>query len=92
MLLEIVTVLLLRRDLATATRVGKLLLEAREREFVPCSDYFVEGWATFSGQGKSKLSFTDSAIVSVALKQAEGHVLTFDQEFQKVPGIRAVPK
>jgi hypothetical protein len=39
--LEVVTVLLVRRDLATAVRTGKLLLEARELEFVPCSDVFL---------------------------------------------------
>jgi uncharacterized protein len=38
--LEVVTVLLVRRDLVTAVRTGRLLLEAQELEFVPCSDVF----------------------------------------------------
>jgi hypothetical protein len=45
--LEVVTVLLVRRDLAVATRVGRLLLDAEELEFVPCSDLFLETLQTF---------------------------------------------
>lgn len=37
---EVVTVLLVRRDLATATSVAALLLESREADFVPCSEVF----------------------------------------------------
>ena len=44
--LEIVTVLLVRRDLEAAVRVGQLLLEAQELEFVLCSDLFLDRWAS----------------------------------------------
>ena len=40
--LEVVTVIMLRRGLAAAVRVGRILLEAEELEFAPCSDSFLE--------------------------------------------------
>src|SRR3954454_7285121 len=55
--LEVATVLIVRRDLDVATRVGRLLLEADELEFVPCSDLFIETLDTFAGQGSTRLSF-----------------------------------
>jgi predicted nucleic acid-binding protein len=90
--LEVVTVLLVRRDLATAARVGRILLDAEELEFVPCSDLFLESVKAFSTQHGTKLSFADAAIASVARARAEGRVLTFDEEFRKASGIKAVPK
>jgi predicted nucleic acid-binding protein len=42
----------------------------------------------FTGQGKTRLSFTDAAIAHVARERARGLVLTFDEEFRKLPGIR----
>lgn len=89
--LEIVTVLLLRRDLSTATRVGNTLMSAKELEFVPCSDLFSETCETFSRQPGTRLSFTDTAIVSVARHQAQGQVLSFDKEFRKVAGLQVFP-
>jgi predicted nucleic acid-binding protein len=90
-LVEVVTVLLLRRDLVIATRVGRLLLDATELEFVPCSDLFAEAMNWFSIQSGTQLSFTDSAIAVVALDRADGQVLTFDHEFQKIAGLRINP-
>jgi predicted nucleic acid-binding protein len=89
--LEVVTVLLLRRDLATAARVGRLLLDAAELEFVPCSDLFLETARGFSMQTGTRLSFTDTAIAGVALSRAEGRILTFDEEFQKIVGLTVNP-
>ena len=86
--LEIVTVLLVRTQLAKAASVAGLLLEAEELEFVPCSDFFAETVKSFTTQRKTKLSFTDSAIATVALKRSDGLVLTFDKEFRKVRAIR----
>ena len=86
--LEVVTVLLVRADLATATSVAGILLESEELEFVPCSDFFADTVKNFTAQRKTKLSFTDSAIATVAAKRSAGLVLTFDEEFRKVPGIR----
>src|ERR1035438_10052214 len=48
--LEITAVLMLRRDLSVATRVGRILLDAEELEFVPCSDLFSQTIETFSNQ------------------------------------------
>jgi predicted nucleic acid-binding protein len=89
--LEVMTVLLVRRDLPTAARVGRILLDARELDFVPCSDTFLETMADFSTQAGTRLSFADAAIASIARSRAKGSVLTFDQEFRKVAGLHIFP-
>ena len=89
--LEVATVLLVRRDLEAASRVGRLLLEAEELEFVPCSDLFSETFDSFVGQGSTRLSFADAAIAHVARQRTEGLVLTFDDELRKAPQIRVPP-
>jgi predicted nucleic acid-binding protein len=86
--LEVSTVLLVRRDLGVALRVGRVLLEAEELDFVPCSDLFSETFEAFAGQGSTRLSFADAAIAHVARERADGLVLTFDDEFRKIPAIR----
>lgn len=85
--LEVVTVLLIRRDLTIAIRVGQILLEAEELEFVPCSDLFAATMERFAIQAGTRLSFVDSAIATVAEKRAEGLILSFDEEFRKVPSL-----
>jgi predicted nucleic acid-binding protein len=85
--LEVATVLLVRRDLAVAARVGRLLLEAGELDLVPCSNLFLEAFDMFTRQGDTRLSFADAAIARVAQERAGGLVLTFDEEFAKAPGI-----
>ena len=89
--LEVMTVLLVRRDLATAMRVGRVLLDAHELDFVPCSDFFLETMQGFSIQSGTRLSFADVAIAFVARRRADGRVLTFDQEFRKIDGLRVFP-
>lgn len=86
--LEVATVLLVRRDLAVAARVGRLLLNAGELDFVPCSDLFSDAFEVFRRQGHTRLSFADAAIARVAQVRAGGLVLTFDEEFAKLPGVR----
>lgn len=90
--LEIMTVLLLRRDLSVATRVGRILLDAEELEFVPCSDLFLETMESFSSQGGTRLSFADAAIFWVARTRADGLLLSFDEEFRKISGLRVNPE
>jgi predicted nucleic acid-binding protein len=85
--LEVVTVLLVRRDVGVASRVGKLLLDAEELDFVFCSGIFSSAFTSFSQQCSTQLSFVDMAIVQVAHQRAEGKVLTFDEEFRKIAGI-----
>ena len=89
--LEVVTVLLVRRGLDIAARVADLLLEAREIEFVPCSDVFLAALEIFRGQWSGRLSFADAAIVAVARARANGLVATFDHDFAEVSGISVVP-
>jgi predicted nucleic acid-binding protein len=86
--LEVATVLVLRRGLEVASRVGRLLLEAEELDFVPCSDLFAEAFQTLAEQGSTRLSFVDAAIAHLARQRTEGLVLTFDDEFRKAPTIR----
>ncbi len=86
--LEVVTVLLVRRDLSAAAHVARILLEAAELEFVPCSDLFPEVAEAFVKQTRTRLSFADTAIATVARARAEGRILSFDEEFQKVSGLR----
>jgi len=89
--LEVVTVLLARRGLDLARSVARLLLEAEELEFVPCSDFFLDSLETFRSQVGTALSFADSAIVTVARARAQGLVATFDHGFRGVRGITLVP-
>jgi len=89
--LEVVTVLLARRDLATAQTVGALLLQARETDFVPCSDFFLDTLETFRTQARGNLSFTDAAIVTVARRHSPGCVATFDTDFRDLAGVVVVP-
>jgi predicted nucleic acid-binding protein len=74
--LEVMTVLLVRRDLGVATRVGRLLLGAEELDFVPCSGFFSAAFEMFAYQGTTRLSFADAAITRVAQERAGGLVLT----------------
>lgn len=90
--LEIVTVLLARRDLSVATRVGRLLLDADELEFVPCSDLFAQILNRFSYQADTRLSFADAAIEEVARSRADGYLLSFDEEFRKLSGLHVNPE
>ncbi len=90
--LEVVSVLQVRRDHATAAAVGGILLGAREVDFVPCAELFVDAWDTFRGQsGAGPLSFADAAIVVAARRAAPGHVLTFDTDFRGLPSVTVQP-
>ena len=89
--LEVVTVLLARRGLATASAAASTLLQAREVDFLFCSDIFLDTLDTFRNQARSQFSFTDAAIVTAALKQANTAVATFDREFKTIEGITVVP-
>ncbi|HUP24641.1 MAG TPA: PIN domain-containing protein [Thermoanaerobaculia bacterium] len=89
--LEIVTVLAARRGQPTANRVGTLLLEARELDFVPCSSLFADTLSTFRDQGAGVLSFVDAAIVTLARSAAGSVVASFDTDFEGVEGVRLVP-
>lgn len=88
--LEVVTVLMARRDLSVASEVATRLLAAREVDFVPCSDFFFETLQTFRNQPDRRLSFADAAIVTVARRNAPGLVATFDADFSGVHGVTVV--
>lgn len=89
--LEVATVLLARRGLAVAVDVITKLLQAREVEFVPCSDLFLDALQTFRTQVNEKLSFADAAIVTLARRRAPGYVATFDADFRGLGGLSVVP-
>lgn len=90
--LEVVTVLLARRGRAVASDVGATLLRAGEVDFILCSDFFLDTLETFRHQAKRNLSFTDSAIVTVALRNTPSFVATFDRDFRGIKGISVVPR
>jgi len=89
---EVVTVVMARRGLAAATKVGTALLEASDVDFVSCTELFLDTFETFRGQGETKLSFTDAAIVTAARRYDTPSVATFDRDFEKVDGIIPVPE
>ena len=89
--LEVVTVLLARRGLAVAVDVAAQLLQAREVDFVACSDLFLDALQTFRNQPADRWSFTDAAIVTVARRDAPGFVATFDADFRELEGVTVVP-
>lgn len=89
--LEIVTVLRLRRDITVASDVGDQLLQARDVDFVPCSDLFLEALSTFRTE-PAPLSFVDAAIVTLARRDRKGgYVATFDADFRDVAGVKVIP-
>jgi predicted nucleic acid-binding protein len=89
--LEVVTVLLARRGLEVASTVASTLLSARELDFVPCSELFLDAVDTFRSQRDTRLSFADAAIVHVARDRADGLVATFDREFTGIEGLTVLP-
>jgi predicted nucleic acid-binding protein len=90
--LEVVAVLLVRRGLDAAVAGADLLLEAREVEFVPCSEGFLATLETFRTQRGARLSFADAAVVTVARARADGRIATFDRGFQRLSGVSVVPE
>jgi predicted nucleic acid-binding protein len=89
--LEVMTVLMVRRDHAIAAGVGESLLNAADLEFIPCSDIFIETVKAFAAQRKTQLSFVDIAIAVTAKAKADHQILTFDTEFKRLPGILVYP-
>ena len=69
----------------------RVLLQARDVEFVPSSDMFLDVMETFRAQRQGRLSFTDAAIVTVARDRDARFVATFDRDFRQVEGLAVVP-
>jgi predicted nucleic acid-binding protein len=90
-LLEVATVLRARCGHAAAAAAASGLLQAREVDFVPCSDFFLETLGTFRGQASGRLSFADAAIVTIARSHPPGHVATFDADFTDMDGVTVAP-
>ncbi len=90
--LEVVTVLLARRGLSVASTAASIILQAREVDFIPCSDLFLNALEIFRSQVDTKLSFTDAAIVTVARRQDVGMIATFDRDFRNMKGITVIPR
>ncbi len=88
---EVTTVLMARRDPATARRVGDLLLHSREIDLVPGWAAFEGGFEVFREQVVGALGFTDAAIVAIARERAAGFVATFDSDFRGMAGLTIVP-
>jgi len=89
--LELATVLAARRSHEVALRVCTVLLDAREVEFVPCSEYLIDSFDVFRREGALGLSFTDATIVAVCRGRGTPHILTFDRDFAKLRDITLLP-
>jgi len=87
--LEVTTVIQLRRDHQSAAQVGRILLQAQELDFVPCSDLFPHTLKIFLTQTNMRLSFADAAIVYLVRQRAKGLILSFDTELMGTAGIQA---
>lgn len=87
---EVVTVVRARRGKAVAMAVAEQLLQARDVEFIPCSELFLDALATFRRED-APFSFADAAIATVARRDKNGYVATFDRDFRKVGGITVIP-
>lgn len=83
--------LLARRGLSVASSVASVLLQAREIDFIPCSEIFLDTLETFRSQRETKLSFADAAIVTAASSFNAETVATFDGEFEKINRLTVVP-
>lgn len=88
---EVVTVLLARRGRDSAIDSAHRLLTARELEFVPCSELFIDTLDTFRKQPGRDLSFTDAAIVTAARRFEQAVIATFDRSFAAIDGVETVP-
>ena len=88
---EVATVLLIRRNLNVACSVASILLKAREIDFVPCSELFVDTLETFRNQVGTELSFVDAAMIAAAHRYQARHIATFDREFARLKDITVVP-
>jgi predicted nucleic acid-binding protein len=89
--LEVVTVLMARRGTAVASSVARLLMQARELDFIPCSDLFLETVEVFVDQERSSLSFTDAAVVTLARRRPPGLIASFDRGLAAVSGVTVLP-
>ncbi len=90
-LVEVATVVLMRRDLTTALRVCDALLQAEDVDFVAGAEVLDDALAVFRHQSGGRLSLVDAAIVAVARSRADGLVATFDRALAAVEGIAALP-
>ena len=90
--LEVVTVLRLRLDVTSAVEVGETLLRARELEFLPCSELFMDSFRTMRTEREAPLSFVDATILNVARRNDPGFIATFDRDFRGLDGVRVVPE
>jgi predicted nucleic acid-binding protein len=79
-----------RRNLNVACSVASIFLQAREVDFVPCSELFIDTLETFRNQSGTASSFVDAAIITAARRCDARHIATFDREFADLKGITVV--
>lgn len=87
---EIVTVMLVKtRDLRKAVDTGEKLLAASRFVRVE-ADSFDLAWSIFKEQRKTYLSFTDCTSIAVCRANGISNIATFDEDFNRVPGLTIV--
>jgi predicted nucleic acid-binding protein len=85
--LEVTTVLRARCGHQVAVDVGTQLLEAKEVEFVACSEYCLEAFKIFAEKKEVALSLADAAIVAICRRRSATSIATFDEDFRKIPSL-----
>lgn len=85
--LEVVTVLASRVGFAESVAVGERLLGTAGIEFVASSEDFTSVWREFRSQPRGKLSFADSALLTLAKARGATHLATFDKDLLKSSGL-----
>ena len=87
---ELATVLALKGSMQISKTALSALMDSKEIEFVPCSDFFAATMEVFKRQEQYSLSFVDSAIVAIAESRLDVSLLSFDEGLCKVLGDRVV--
>ena len=81
--LEVVTVLLARRDVEWLRASEGCCLKPKSWNLSPVPICFQKRLKPLPRQGNTRLSFADAAIAHVARQRTDGLVLTFDDELRK---------
>ena len=89
--LEVTTVIAARRGVAKAAEVGRVLLQAQEVEFVPCSDLFLDAFTIFAERGEAGLSFVDAALIAAARRRGAKCIASFDRDFEAFSELKVIP-
>src|SRR3989344_2254276 len=85
---EVITVLSLRsKDKSIAISLGEILRNSLEVINVN-EELFERAWDIFKNQKSTNFSFTDCTNLAIMKERGFLHIVTFDEDFAKIEGIR----